>query len=130
MNTTKWKINLLTSNWQEINHIPFLFYLRFKFNQKQKLIYNNNLSLLLNQIKNIELKFLKIEGWQLLPALVTLEDILATIATNPRIGRNTCTTPGTLKSFSSCLQVIIKICIFYHQITSYNWNGKFNLKYK
>lgn len=62
-----------------------------------------------------------------LPAFVTLKHIFPTVATDSRVGGDWGTTAGTLKSLSRGLQVIIEICILYHQITGHNGDWEFHL---
>ena len=58
--------------------------------------------------------------------LMTLEYIFSAIRTDSRIGWHWGWAPRTLKRFRGRLNVLVKICIFNHQITGHDRKWEFN----
>ena len=64
-----------------------------------------------------------------LPALVALEDVLATISTHSWICRHRRTTSWALQGFSRCLDIVVEVGIFNHQVARDDWQRKLNLHF-
>lgn len=65
-----------------------------------------------------------------LPALVTLVNILPTIATDAWVGRNRGTAARTLKGLCGGLVVLIEVCKLNHQVRSHNGQRQVNLDFR